>query len=137
MNFLKMLIELPLLLIILIFAFVNNDLATFSLWPFSLEITVSLSVAVITLILFGFLIGKLDSWISYAPLRKSLRQQKKANKKLNKEHMKLAEKVTGLQDNIYSLKIEKAKVKEPKPPFRERVKKFFSRKKDQDNAQSF
>ena len=39
MGFIKMLIGLPILIIILIFAFVNNDLATFNLWPFYFEIT--------------------------------------------------------------------------------------------------
>ena len=44
MGFIKMLIGLPLLVVILVFAFVNNDLAVFNLWPFYIEITVSLSV---------------------------------------------------------------------------------------------
>ena len=47
MGFIKVLIGLPVFIVLLIFAFVNNDLATFSLWPFSIEITVSLSVAVL------------------------------------------------------------------------------------------
>ena len=47
MGFMKLLIGLPILIVILIFAFVNNDLATFDLWPFYFEITVSLSVAVV------------------------------------------------------------------------------------------
>ena len=39
MGIIKILIGLPIFLVILIFAFVNNDLATFNLWPFSFEIT--------------------------------------------------------------------------------------------------
>lgn len=37
MGFIKMLIGLPLLVVILVFAFVNNDLAVFNLWPFYIE----------------------------------------------------------------------------------------------------
>lgn len=62
MNFVKMLVELPILIIILIFAFVNNDFVSFSLWPFFIELTVSQSVVIVVLILFGFLMGKLDSY---------------------------------------------------------------------------
>ena len=71
MSFVKMIIGLPLIVIIAVFAFVNNDMAVFSLWPFNMEITVSLSVAVIFFIVFGYIVGKLDSWLSYAPLRRA------------------------------------------------------------------
>lgn len=53
MSFVKMIIGLPLIVIIAVFAFVNNDMAVFSLWPFNMEITVSLSVAGIFFIVFG------------------------------------------------------------------------------------
>ena len=81
MGFIKALIGLPIFVILLIFAFVNNDLAMFSLWPFSLEITVSLSVAIMFFVILGFLLGSFFSWLSYAPIRKDLRKQKKKNKK--------------------------------------------------------
>ena len=81
MSFVKMIIGLPLIVIIAVFAFVNNDMAVFSLWPFNMEITVSLSVAVIFFIVFGYIVGKLDSWLSYAPLRRALRVQQRQNKK--------------------------------------------------------
>ena len=71
MSFVKMIIGLPLIVIIAVFAFVNNDMAVFSLWPFNMEITVSLSVAVIFFSVFGYIVGKLDSWLSYAPLRQA------------------------------------------------------------------
>lgn len=127
MSFIKMLIGLPLIIIVAIFAFVNNDMATFNLWPFYIEITVSLSVAIIFFIIFGFVLGELFSWMSYAPMRKSLRVQKKQNKKLSKEQQKLVEKVSGLQENIENLKAEE--VVEPKPPFKERFKNLFKRSK--------
>lgn len=127
MSFIKMLIGLPLLIVIVIFAFVNNDLATFNLWPFYIEITVSLSVAIAFFIAFGFILGEFFAWLSYAPLRKALRQQKKQNKKLNKEQQKLTERVSGLQENIETLKAEDKAV--PKPSFGQRLKTIFRRNK--------
>lgn len=93
MGFIKLLIGLPLVIVILVFAFVNNDLATFNLWPFYVEITVSQSVAIVSFVVFGYILGKVSSWMSYAPVRAQLRKQKKENKKLNKEQQKLTEKV--------------------------------------------
>ena len=127
MGFIKMLIGLPILIIILIFAFVNNDLATFNLWPFYFEITVSQSVAIVFFILLGFLLGLLWMWLSYAPVRKALLLQKKQNKKLNKEQRKLAEQVSGLQTNLETIKAVHAAA--PKPSLKERLKAAFSRKK--------
>lgn len=129
MSFLKMLIGLPIIIIILIFAFVNNDLATFSFWPFYLEITVSQSVATVFFIVLGFILGKMDSWVSYSPLRRALRQQKKENKKLNKEHVKLTEQVTSLQGDIVNLKEEAEDIKNqiPKPTIKERLSRLFKK----------
>ena len=125
MGFIKMLIGLPILIIILIFAFVNNDLATFNLWPFYFEVTVSLSVAIVFFILLGFVLGLFWMWLSYAPVRKALRQQKKHNKKLSKEQQKLAEKVSGLQLDLDTMKAAEAAL--PKPSFGQRLKQIFSR----------
>ena len=110
MGFVKTIIGLPILIILLIFAFVNNDLANFSLWPFSVEITVSLSVAVLFFVLLGFLLGSFFSWLSYAPLRKDLRHQKKKNKKLSKQKQILTETVSDLQDDLEHIKAQKEAV---------------------------
>lgn len=107
MGIIKTLIGLPIFLIILIFAFVNNDLATFNLWPFSFEITVSLSVAILFFIFVGFFLGSISMWMSYAPLRKDLRKQKKKNKKLSKKQQVLEETVFDLQGNLDQVKAEK------------------------------
>lgn len=129
-----MLIGLPLLIIVLIFAFVNNDLATFNLWPFYVEITVSLSVAVVFFIVFGFIIGNFFSWLSYAPVRKALRQQKKKNKKLNKEQQKLVKEVEGLSANLESIKADDI-VKNPPLNKKQRFINFFKRKKKEEKQQ--
>ncbi len=123
MGFIKMLIGIPLLAVILVFAFVNNDLATFSLWPFYVEITVSLSVAITFLIFCGFIIGWFFTWLSYAPVRKALRKQKKQNRKLSKEQQKLAREMENLHENLASLKELEEQM--PKPSLGEKVKKLF------------
>ncbi len=135
MGFIKMLIGLPILIIILIFAFVNNDLVSFNLWPFYFEVTVSQSVAIVFFILLGFLLGLLWMWLSYAPVRKALRVQRKQNKKLNKEQRKLAEQVSGLQTNLETIKAVQAAA--PKPSWKDKLKAAFSRgKKDSETPAS-
>lgn len=132
MGFLKLLIGLPILVVILIFAFVNNDLATFSLWPFYIEITVSLSVAIVFLLTLGFVLGSFFSWLSYAPVRSALRKQKRKNKQLSKEHLKLSKEVEDLHTNIATLK--DPDIVEPKKTLGQRIKGFFSKKPVSENS---
>lgn len=131
MGFIKMLIGLPLLVVIVIFAFVNNDLATFSLWPFNLEITVSLSVAIVFLIVIGFLIGELFAWLSNAPIRKALRVQKKQNRRLSKEQEKLAREMETLHENL--TKSAAVESPEQESSFRSKLRHFFTHKNKKDN----
>ena len=131
MGFIKLLIGLPLVVVILVFAFVNNDLATFNLWPFYVEITVSQSVAIVSFVVFGYILSKVSSWMSYAPVRAQLRKQKKENKKLNKEQQKLTEKVSGLQENLETLKTQTAEILPPKPTLKDMMKNIFKRKENE------
>ncbi|MBO6282115.1 MAG: LapA family protein [Alphaproteobacteria bacterium] len=64
---------------------------------FNPQIVLILCVAV------GYVIGKLNSWFNYLPLRRDLRQQKKANKALNLEQQKLNNTVNGLKQDIAGL----------------------------------
>lgn len=130
MGFIKVLINLPLLVAILVFAFVNNDLATFNLWPFYIEVTVSLSVAIVFLIMLGFIWGSMLSWISNAPIRAALRKQTRKNKKLNKEHQKLSKEVEDLHTNIASLK-ETDSMQES-TNWKQKLKSLFTRKHSEE-----
>ncbi|MBR3675717.1 MAG: hypothetical protein IKN71_01095 [Alphaproteobacteria bacterium] len=65
------------------------------------------SVLAVTL-LFGYALGRIGAWFGYSPLRRDLRRQRKANRVLNKEHIKLNETVTGLKHDIIGIQ-EKAK----------------------------
>ena len=131
MGFLKMLIGLPLLAVIVVFSFVNNDLLNFCLWPFYIEITVSLSVAIVFFILVGFIIGWFFTWLSYSPVRSALRLQKKQNKKLNKEQQKLTKEMEDLHVNLASLK--ELEAQKTKPSFSAKFRGLFSRS---SNAES-
>lgn len=123
-----MLIGLPLLVVVLVFAFVNNDLVMFSLWPFAFEVTVSLSVAIVFLVAFGFIFGNLFCWMSYAPVRKALRHHKKQYKKLNKEQQKLVKEMDELHGDLVKAK----EALPPKPSFKEKFKKFFKKETKSD-----
>lgn len=126
MGFIKVLVGLPIVLAVLVFAFVNNSMATFSLWPTGIEITVSLSVAIVFLVIIGYVIGWFFAWLSYAPVRCDLRNQKKQNKKLCKEQEKLAKEVEGLHGNLETLKAAvPAVAEEKKPAFKDRIKKVL------------
>lgn len=130
MGFVKALLSLPLVFIILVFAFVNNDMATFSLWPTGVEITISLSVAIVFLVILGYIIGWFFTWLSYSQVRAALRNQKKQNKKLYKEQEKLTKEVEGLQGNIESLKASVSVQEEVKTSWKNNLKKAFGFKSD-------
>ena len=125
MGFIKALIGLPLAFVILVFAFVNNDMATFSLWPTGIEITVSLSVVIVFLIIIGYIIGWLFTWLSYSEVRSALRMHKKQNKKLSIEQEKLVKEVEGLHGNIETLKASVPVVETKKTGWKENLKKAF------------
>ena len=129
MGFFKILISLPLLVAVLVFAFVNNDLATFNLWPFYIEVTVSLSVAIVFFILVGFIWGSLLAWLSGAPTRAALRKQTRKNKKLHKEHQKLSKEVENLHTDIASLKETDQKTESTS--WRQSLKSFFNKKNNE------
>ena len=130
MKFIKTLIGLPLILIILVFAIVNNDMATFSLWPTGIEITVSLSVAIVFLLILGYIIGWFFTWLSYSEIRKALRQQRRHNKKLSKDQEKLSKEVEGLQGDIEILR-SADKTKE-KTTLKEKIRNIFYHKSVSD-----
>ena len=129
MNFIRSLIEIPLVIMVVVFAVINNDFATFTLKPFNIDITISLSVLILILFFIGYLLGRLDGYVANAPLRSQLKTHKKTNKALNKEHEKLHATVSNLQENIEYLKQKEVSV--PQVTLKEKVSNFFSFKKNQ------
>ena len=136
MKLLYYLIEIPLIAIAIWLVFnthTESNSFNFELWPLENEIQVNTKLALCALVLFGYIWAKINSWFAYAPIRKALRKQKKANVVLNKEQEKLNATVSGLQKNIVGLQ-EKAKQQEaeyaknnPKPTLRQRISAFWAK----------
>ena len=127
MNFIRRLIGIPLVIIVIVFAVINNDFATFTLKPFNIKI--SLNVLILILFFSGYLLGRLDGYVANAPVRSQLKIHKKTNKALNKEHEKLHATVSNLQENIEYLKNKEPET--PKITLKEKMSNFFSFKKNQ------
>ena len=68
MGFIKLIIGLPIFILLLLFAIVNNDFVTLKIWPTDIEIITSLSVVIFVLFILGYIIGRLFSWLSYAKI---------------------------------------------------------------------
>ena len=126
MGFIKLIIGLPLFVLLLFFAIVNNDFVTLKIWPTDVEIITSLSVLIFVLFVLGYVVGRFFAWLSYAKIRSSLRAHKKQNKKLSKEQEKLTKEVEGLQDNIQEMKAVSSNKNEKN--WKDKFKHFFSKK---------
>ena len=130
MGFIKLIIGIPLFVLLLIFAIVNNDFVTLKIWPTDIEIITSLSVVIVFLFLFGYLIGKLFTWMSYSSVRNSLKAHKKQNKKLSKEQEKLSKEVETLQGNIETMSRTEISVLEKKS-WKEKLRDIFIKRHKQ------
>lgn len=126
MSFIKFVIGLPLIVLLLIFAFTNNDFVTLTIWPTNIEIVTSFSVSMIFLVALGYIVGWFFTWLSYSSIRSALRSHKKQNKKLSKEQEKLTKEVEDLHGNLESLKSTSSTPE--KKGLKEKFKTFFSRK---------
>lgn len=104
MGFFRFIIGIPLIVAVAVVAFMNNEMVSINLWPFYLNIQATLSIVIIALVVFGYIVGKLDSWAAYSPLRSALRSQRRQNKRLNVEQQKLAQKFEGLKENLENMK---------------------------------
>ena len=108
MKFLHYFITLPLIIFAVYAVYLAESSAegvAFSLWP---QDCVNIKLVLTCFLAWGYLIGRITAWFEYSPLRSDLRRQKKANKALNKEQVKLNETVSGLKVDIAGLQ-EKAK----------------------------
>ena len=86
-----------------------------------------MSIVMIAVVLLGFVVGRIESWIAYSPFRAALCLQKKKKKKLNVEQQKLVEKVEGLKENLESMKSAEAPLMtSPKPNLSEKIKQKMS-----------
>jgi uncharacterized membrane protein YciS (DUF1049 family) len=126
MGFIKLIIGLPIFILLLLFAIVNNDFVTLKIWPTDIEIITSLSVVIFVLFILGYIIGRLFSWLSYAKIRSSLRAHKKQNKKLSIKQEKLTKEVEGLQGDIQEMRSNSSA--NDKKSLKEKIKNIFFKK---------
>ena len=145
MKLLHYLIEIPFVLAALwgIYnAQVSEDKFVMSLWPLDSEMHINTKLVLFIFLTYGFVWGKINSWVGAAPVRKELKLQRKTNKALNKEQEKLNETVSGLKQNIAGLEqqakasteAQKAEIKEQKAEKAKAhwlfLKNMFSRKEN-------
>ena len=104
MSFFRFIIGVPLIIAVAVVAFMNNEMVSINLWPFPIDIKALLSVVIIVMFAFGYIYGRVDSWMAYSPLRTALRSQRRQNKRLNAAQQKLTEQVEGLQEDLESMK---------------------------------
>ena len=78
MNRLVWIITLPVALLVILFALMNRQEVTLSLWPLPWDIGAPLFLFTLSAIVFGFLFGALAAWVSGATTRQKLRATKRA-----------------------------------------------------------
>ena len=134
MKFIRSLIDIPVFILIIILAVINDESTKFVFKSFNIKITVTVSVLILVLFFAGYLIGRLDGYVANAPLRLQLREHKKANKVLNREHEKLNKEHEKLSNNFSHLKEDFQHLKVAKPEqtksFKEKFAGLFKFKKD-------
>lgn len=105
MKFLHYVVALPLFICAVTVVYLADSVDGITFSPLLKE-AFNAKIVLALLLLFGYFCGRLNSWFVYFPIRRALRLEKKENKALHKEHSKLNETVTGLQQDITHLKAE-------------------------------
>jgi uncharacterized membrane protein YciS (DUF1049 family) len=123
MWLLKVLISLPLLTLFVMFLVQNNELV--ALWPIP-DLKIAVSIVYFVLFGLGYLCGRLVAWSQYAPVRATIRRQKKENKQLTKEHEKLNHEHDKLNQQVSSLQEEVEKKGGSGFSLNKKIKGWFS-----------
>ncbi|WP_374310719.1 lipopolysaccharide assembly LapA domain-containing protein [Dongia sp.] len=77
MNRLAWIVTLPVALLVILFALMNRQEVSLSLWPLPWDLTAPLFLFTLGAILFGFLFGALATWLSGGTTRQKLRAAKR------------------------------------------------------------
>ena len=85
MSFLRNILGTLLALLLLAFALQNRSTVPITYSPIDEAITVPLYAVVLSVFIFGFLLGGFMVWVNTAPERRTSRHQRKAFKALEKE----------------------------------------------------
>lgn len=123
MWLLKVFVMLPLAVFLGVFLIQNNEFV--DLWPIP-DFKIAVCVVYFVFLVLGYIVGRIDAWVTYAPLRATIRKQKKENKVLFKEHAKLNQQHEKLNQQFSSL--QEAEKKEKKSfSLNNKIKGWFSR----------
>lgn len=76
---------IPFALIVIIFSASNLDVVTLNLWPLPQEISVPMFTLILTVFIFGFLMGGVVAWLSAGKSRATARQQRYRADKAERE----------------------------------------------------
>ena len=76
---------IPFALIVIIFSASNLDVVTLNLWPLPQEISVPMFTLILTVFIFGFLMGGIVAWLSAGKSRVTARQQRYRADKAERE----------------------------------------------------
>jgi uncharacterized integral membrane protein len=77
MNRLVWIVTLPIALLVILFALMNRQEVTLSLWPLPWDIGAPLFLFTLGAIVFGFLLGSLVVWVSHGTARRKLRSARR------------------------------------------------------------
>ena len=128
MWLLKLLITLPLLTLFVLFLVQNNEMV--ALWPVP-DLEIAVSVVYFVLFCLGYVFGRISGWSAYAPVRAKLKEQKKENKLLSKEKVKLNTEHEKLNHQITTLKEEVVK-SDKGFSLNKKIKGWFSKSSDDE-----
>jgi putative membrane protein len=95
---LRILIALPILLLLVLFALSNPEAATFHLWPTDFAVALPLSLAVLGAMAVAFVLGALVVWFSLLAARRRARRAEYAARLLEAQVAELKARLAPVAD---------------------------------------
>lgn len=84
---------IPFAIVVIVFSASNLEQVTVNLWPLPQEITVPMFTMILTVFIFGFLMGGIVAWLSAGKSRQAARQQRYRADKAERELRSLSNKL--------------------------------------------
>ena len=86
-------VMIPFAIVVIVFSASNLEKVTINLWPLPQEITVPMFTMILTVFIFGFLMGGIVAWLSAGKSRQAARQQRYRADKAERELRSLSNKL--------------------------------------------
>lgn len=94
MHPLKWLLTLPLILLLLVFALSNREMATLSFWPFEVAVSLPLSFMLVACLVLGLLLGGFTVWLGDLKYKMEAHRLRHEVTNLNRQIMSLQQATT-------------------------------------------